>query len=374
MNIYISVSFINFSFMKRSFLFLSLLLLCLKPGFSEDTIRIYMDKNFEIVDKDKSDILRKVIIDDKKIYHIWDSYMNGKRIVDATYKSINPWIEDGKFSYYSQDGKLSASGFYDNGYMTGQWIYYYDNHTDTVDYTSARALLGDLSFSWLSGLNIETSKINMSDSQEKYVEDHIQFPLRALETHAFSSVTVRVSGRKDGKKDLKVLSFQHPDNAYEACRLLLAAPDSFYYKKGGKAGKISEDFYFEFGVRKMQDPVSADTVLVGSDTTSVFVFVDEQATFQGGTINEFRNWVQFKLVYPPQAVMRGEQGRVTLQFEVNQYGKVANVTLLRSCGSEMLDNEALRAVRSSPLWVPARQSGRIVRQQFVIPVIFNIAK
>ena len=357
--------------MKRRIGILSMFLSIIVSGFSQDTIRIYMDDNFKVIKEDSCSIIRKVIVDENKIYHIWDSYKDGKKIVAATYKSVNPWIEDGKFSYFDQNGNVSVSGSYDNGYMTGRWIYYYDNHTDTVDYSAARALLGNLSFSWLSSPDIENLYAKMSDSQLKYIADHIQFPLRAAEYNTFSSVTVRVHAKDGGKKELRVLSYSHPDNVYEACRILLAAPDSFFYKKGKKTGKISGDFHFAFGIRYIQ-PGSTGMDSIDSDTSRAYVFVDEQAIFMGGDINKFRDWVQMNLVYPPVAVMRGEFGRVTVQFAIGMNGRVEHVILLHTSGSKALDDEALRIVRNSPVWVPARQGGKIVRQLFVIPVIFLI--
>jgi TonB family protein len=330
-----------------------------------------MDDNFNVVRKDSCSIIRKVIVDENKVYHLWDSFKDGKKIVAATYKSINPWIEDGKFSYFDQNGKLSASGSYDNGYMTGQWIYYYSNHTDTVDYTTARALLGNLSFSWLNNLNIDSQHSKMSDSQSKYISDHIQFPLRAAEYNTIGSVTVRVHVKGGAKRELRVLSYSHPDNAYESCRILLSAPDSFFFKNGERTRQIFRDFNFVFGIRYV-DPGSVNMDSILSDTSRAYVFVDEQATFKGGDINKFRDWVQMNLIYPPEAVMKGEFGRVTLQFAVGTNGHVEQVKLLRTSGSKALDNEALRIANSSPAWVPARKNGKPVRQQFVIPVIFLI--
>jgi hypothetical protein len=37
-----------------------------------------------------------------------------------------------------------------------------------------------------------------------------------------------------------------------------------------------------------------------------------------------------------------------------------------------LDAETLRALKSSPEWVPAKKDGRNVKQQFVMPVIFQL--
>ena len=102
-----------------------------------------------------------------------------------------------------------------------------------------------------------------------------------------------------------------------------------------------------------------------------FVFVEEQATFQGGDINSFRDWVQKNLVYPPVAVENGIFGRVTVQFAVNSRGDVTDVKILRGVDPS-LDKETIRVIMSSPKWGAAKQGGRAVKQQFVIPVIFML--
>jgi len=102
-----------------------------------------------------------------------------------------------------------------------------------------------------------------------------------------------------------------------------------------------------------------------------FVFVEEQATFQGGDVGTFREWVQKNLVYPPVAVENGIFGRVTVQFAVNSKGDVVDVKILRGVDPS-LDKETIRVIMSSPRWGAAKQGGRAVKQQFVIPVIFML--
>jgi periplasmic protein TonB len=102
-----------------------------------------------------------------------------------------------------------------------------------------------------------------------------------------------------------------------------------------------------------------------------FVFVEEQATFQGGSLETFREWVQKNLVYPPVAVENGIFGRVTVQFAVNSRGEVVDVKILRGVDPS-LDKETIRVIIASPKWGAAKQGGRAVKQQFVMPVIFQL--
>jgi protein TonB len=117
--------------------------------------------------------------------------------------------------------------------------------------------------------------------------------------------------------------------------------------------------------------VAAEEEQVIVEDEPAFVFVEEQATFQGGTLDTFRDWVQKNLVYPPVAVENGIFGRVTVQFAVNSRGEVVDVKILRGVDPS-LDKETIRVIMSSPKWGAAKQGGRAVKQQFVMPVIFQL--
>lgn len=104
-----------------------------------------------------------------------------------------------------------------------------------------------------------------------------------------------------------------------------------------------------------------------------FVKVDKQAEFQGGDLENFRDWIQTQLVYPAEAVNKGIFGRVTIQFVVDEKGKVGKVKVLRSV-EPLLDAEAIRVVSSSPDWTPAQKNKKDVKQIFVIPVVFSLEK
>jgi periplasmic protein TonB len=100
-------------------------------------------------------------------------------------------------------------------------------------------------------------------------------------------------------------------------------------------------------------------------------FVEENATFEGGDLNNFSNWVKERILYPAMASEAGITGKVFVQFSVNREGKVCDVKVVRSVHPS-LDNEAVRVIQSSPLWTPAKQSGTPVKQNFVIPIAFQL--
>ena len=103
----------------------------------------------------------------------------------------------------------------------------------------------------------------------------------------------------------------------------------------------------------------------------VYVVVEQNASFQGGDINTFKEWLMSQVKYPESARELGVEGKVILQFVVNTKGDVEQVRVLRSVDLTC-DAEAVKAIKASPKWVPAKQSGKLVKQQFVIPVVFKL--
>lgn len=103
-----------------------------------------------------------------------------------------------------------------------------------------------------------------------------------------------------------------------------------------------------------------------------FIVVEEEAAFQGGDLNSFRNWIQSNLNYPELAAENGSEGKVFIQFAVNSKGEICDVRVVRSSGDPLLDAEAVRVIKKSPAWQPARQSGKSVKQQFTLPIMFKL--
>jgi protein TonB len=107
------------------------------------------------------------------------------------------------------------------------------------------------------------------------------------------------------------------------------------------------------------------------DAVLPFQAVEVKPTFEGGDANDFSKWVNSHLEYPQEAVDKNIAGRVVLQFTVNKLGEVKDVKVVRGV-NELLDNEAVRVVASSPKWEPATQNGVPVSVNYTFPVIFKI--
>ncbi len=103
----------------------------------------------------------------------------------------------------------------------------------------------------------------------------------------------------------------------------------------------------------------------------VFVVAEIMPSFRGGNLTSFWKYIQSQITYPEEASSLGIHGTVIVQFVVDEKGYVSRVTLTRSV-DPYLDQEAVRAISSSPQWKPGMQAGKPVPVLFSISVRFEL--
>lgn len=96
-----------------------------------------------------------------------------------------------------------------------------------------------------------------------------------------------------------------------------------------------------------------------------FVVVEEMPELIGGLAE-----LQRKIRYPEMARRAGIEGRVYIQFIVNERGEVEDPRVIRGIGGGA-DEEALRVV-SQAQFRPGMQRGRPVRVQYSLPIFFRL--
>lgn len=96
-----------------------------------------------------------------------------------------------------------------------------------------------------------------------------------------------------------------------------------------------------------------------------FVVVENMPVLEGGLGD-----LQRKVKYPEMARRAGIEGRVTVQFIVNEQGRVENPRVIRGIGGGC-DEAALEAVKDAK-FTPGMQRGRPVRVQYSLPIVFRL--
>ncbi len=92
------------------------------------------------------------------------------------------------------------------------------------------------------------------------------------------------------------------------------------------------------------------------------------ATFAGGEVG-LKLYIKKHIRYPAEAKEKQIQGKVYVRFKITKEGKIENVATLNKI-DPLLDEEALRIVRSLPAWKPAKTGGRPINSWYTVPISF----
>ena len=95
-------------------------------------------------------------------------------------------------------------------------------------------------------------------------------------------------------------------------------------------------------------PLLGGTTLLLADRSRPLVIVDGV---------QFQQWMYHEIQYPKECRDLGLDGRIILDFQIDENGVLQNPKLLGTT-HPTLEAEILRAARKSPHWVPQEQSGR----------------
>ena len=106
------------------------------------------------------------------------------------------------------------------------------------------------------------------------------------------------------------------------------------------------------------------------ETKKVYESVEQMPEFPGG-VEGLMRYLQQNVQYPPMAVQNNVQGRVIVQFIIDETGQVGDVEVVRSV-SEEVDAEAVRVVKSLPKFEPGRQGGEPVSVWYTLPIAFKM--
>lgn len=115
-------------------------------------------------------------------------------------------------------------------------------------------------------------------------------------------------------------------------------------------------------------PVELPPQITVVDTPVVMPDVIKNPEFAGG-MKECAKWLSNHLEYPPMAVRMGIEGKVVVEFTVNENGKISDATVKESL-HRLCDQEAIRLVKSMPDWTPGEKNGVKTTQKYTLPIRF----
>ena len=105
--------------------------------------------------------------------------------------------------------------------------------------------------------------------------------------------------------------------------------------------------------------------------TKAYEVVEVMPKFKGGE-SAMMEFLMMNMKYPQTAVKANQQGRAIVGFVVRKDGTVSDVHITKSAGHAVLDEEAMRVVKSMPAWEPGKQKGKPVDVKYNVPITFRL--
>jgi TonB family protein len=313
-----------------------LLVLCIAGLFSSLSAQrrntYFINKNGEFVRKiDSAETIRIVEAPkDGSALYLTKEYYKSQKLKSGGYSSsINPPVYEGKFLSFFENGKKRQSITYREGRIVDTLLSYFPN----------------------GNLYTEQIYVGPADSIKIYL------------------TTVKDSTGKDlvknGNGDAVIYD-----------------KDFTYISGHGKVkdGRYDGEWQGELRTSDIliyKEVYAGGTLLSGEShdhSGNVYHYTQSETlpSFKGG-VKEFYKYLSRTVRYPRNAMFSGIQGKVLVGFVILSNGKPDKLHVVNDSDPE-LAQEAMRVIRTSPLWEPGLQKGRKVNVAFVVPISFSLGR
>ena len=189
-------------------------------------------------------------------------------------------------------------------------------------------------------------------TQEPYPGDHVVFYDKEIPSALFT--TGRYPEHGTGRDTYSIIDFASMERELE-----------YIYSYVLHLANGPRPLFRNSSVVKTEVPVGV-YAYSDVDTKPMFLNSPDPRTFM-------ERWVYQYLRYPQYAIENGIQGRVLVDFVIDEKGEVRDVKVSRGV-HQVLDEEAVRVVSASPKWRPGRHHGKKARVALTIAVEFKLSK
>ena len=117
--------------------------------------------------------------------------------------------------------------------------------------------------------------------------------------------------------------------------------------------------------------VKPATGAMNMDKEGYYSNVEILPSFPGGQ-KALETFFEDNIVYPEVASDNGTEGTVTLNFIVDERGKVFNPVIAGKKIGDGIDEEALRVFNKLPVWTAGKIKGNNVKTRYSLPIRFRI--
>jgi TonB family protein len=280
----------------------------------------------------------------RKVYHT-----NGYLWYTRNYK--NGILQDSTITYYP-DGKIKRVEIYeDNNIKKG---FCFDSEGKKIKYTP---LIEDCEF---------------PDGKEAlfvWLLNNTTYPNSMSKSNMVGSVTIDFFIYKDGTLgDFNIISSNHEAFSNEAIKVLKKMPAWTPTKIDGESIMTQLKLPLFFKTTEKDEEDIGYTI----DGEPVYSRVPEMPEFDGGE-TKLKEFIGKNLNYPDEAIENNVETVQLVSFLVLMDGKITQVKVKKKSGWG-IDEEAIRIIKSMPMWIPGKLNGAPVNVRMTVSIPFKLPK
>ncbi len=209
------------------------------------------------------------------------------------------------------------------------------------------------------GVDTKKSEIVTIDKQEEIEEpevlaEEVELAIKEEISRQVSAIQISGKERDDTGKEDALTDEVH---VYEISGV--EAPEETKQKKSAVAGVARSTT--ELTSEKRAFPKAANN----GDST------EPQPQFEVEGYEDFDDYIRKNVRFPEAALKKGIGGSVKIEFFVNKKGKIVKVSVVEGI-DEILNNEAIRVVSSSPRWIAAEMNGKKITGKMTVSIEFHL--
>ena len=311
----------------------------------DTTIYYFKNSGKTVPVKDSADYYRVILPPDTNtqsgLFRVYDYYSNGKTKMTGTSTNVSVILMlDGVSKYYYLNGRLKMTSLFTRGLPVDSLVFYYPNGK-----LYAILKLEDMGFG------------NYYD----YYRDY--FPIEIYHNKIrFKELRDSLGKLLAADGNGRVLLYDSDFN-----KILMQGDLKSNKKEGDWIGPIADSG--KFVCTYHNDELKSGVSYLNSGNHYNFKKIYVQPVFSDG-IDVFNLFIKKNLQYPESARAKNVSGAVDVEFYVETNGTLSDITVTRSL-EKNCDDEAVRVISMSPLWIPAYRFGVPVRTLYRMPVYFS---
>ncbi|MCY1635451.1 TonB family protein [Marinifilum sp. D737] len=306
----------------------------------------------------------------------WLYHQNNKLISTLNYHNGKP---EGKQIGYHENGNILSEVNYINGKRNGEKkIYYSSGKLKEIAYYKNNLLQGE---------NIQYTEDGQIISKLIYLNDT---PISLVLTKGLESFSNYKGSLKNGTGSIKTIKWINNKEQVILERnfkdSLLNGEITGYFPDGNKAftGYYTSGFMtdkwtsytpdgnpYRYNVYILSEKRKVDPLEPLTQNLNEKQFeLEDMPKFGKFDQRGFQYFITKTVRYPMTCLNNGVKGKVLVNFVINKEGMVENVQILKSV-HPLIDQAAVKAVLSSPLWTPALLHKIPKKVSYTIPINFD---